>query len=138
MGDSVRVKRTAWRNWSGIVRARPREVARPRDIAELERLIGAYGREGRRVRVAGSGHSFTPLVQTDDVLISMAGLQGITGEDKEQGTVTVLGGTPLKVLGEELLARGVAQENLGDIDVQSDHRRDQHGHTWYGRRALAR
>ena len=108
-----------WQNWSGIVRARPRELARPRNLAELARLVGEYGRGGRHVRVAGSGHSFTPLVRTDDVLLSMEGLVGISGADTAAGTVTVLGGTPLKLLGEELLKRGLAQENLGDIDVQT-------------------
>ena len=33
--------------------------------------------------------------------------------------MTVLGGTVLKLLGEQLFAQGLAQENLGDIDVQS-------------------
>jgi FAD-linked oxidoreductase len=119
MRDEVRMKGKAWQNWSGIVRAKPRELARPRDVVELARLVGEYGRAGRRVRVAGSGHSFTPLVQTDDVLISIEALRGITGEDRDRGTITVLGGTPLKALGEALFQRGVAQENLGDIDVQT-------------------
>jgi FAD-linked oxidoreductase len=72
--------------------------------------------------VVGSGHSFTPLVQTNDIQISLDNLQGIEqiDADREQGgTVTVLGGTKLKKLGDELLAHGLAQENLGDIDVQS-------------------
>jgi FAD-linked oxidoreductase len=108
-----------WHNWSGSVRAMPREVARPGSIEELALLVGNHGRAGRRMRVVGSGHSFTPLVQTDDVLIALDGLQGITAADDARGTVTVLGGTRLKRLGDDLLARGLAQENLGDIDVQT-------------------
>ncbi|HLV98202.1 MAG TPA: D-arabinono-1,4-lactone oxidase [Ktedonobacterales bacterium] len=110
---------TSWHNWSGSVQGRPREIVRPGSIDELARLVGAYGRAGRHVRVVGSGHSFTPLVQTDDVLLSLDQVQGIESMDAERQTVTVLGGTRLKELGEALLARGVAQENLGDIDVQS-------------------
>jgi FAD-linked oxidoreductase len=53
------------------------------------------------------------------VLISMAGLSGVTGADAAAGTVTVLGGTRLKTLGDDLLRRGLAQENLGDIDAQT-------------------
>jgi FAD-linked oxidoreductase len=71
------------------------------------------------VRVVGSGHSFTPLVQTDDVLMSLDGVQGIESIDKERGTATVLGGTWLRSLGNALLEQGLAQENLGDIDEQS-------------------
>ena len=82
-------------------------------------MVAGYARDGRQVRVAGSGHSFTPLVRTDDALLSMASLQGTTAVDEANSTVTVLGGTPLKRLGADLLAHGLAQENLGDIDVQT-------------------
>ncbi len=113
------IKGGRWRNWSGSVDFKPREVATPRSVDELARTVAEYARTGRHMRVTGSGHSFTPLVRTDDVLLSMAGLSGITAVNAERGTVTVLGGTPLKKLGDDLLARGLAQENLGDIDVQT-------------------
>lgn len=108
-----------WHNWSGSVEGRSREIIKPGSINDLTKAIGAYGREGRHVRVVGAGHSFTPLVQTDDVLISLDQLQGIEAIDSERQTVAVLGGTRLKTLGEALLAQGVAQVFLGDIDVQS-------------------
>lgn len=116
---NVRSGRTRWRNWSGSVSCAPRETVAPGSIAELARTVGEHGRAGRRLRVVGSGHSFTPLAQTDDTLLRMDGLRGITSFDADRGLVTVLGGTPLKQLGDALLERGVAQENLGDIDVQT-------------------
>ncbi len=112
-------KRLRWRNWSGSVRGAPRQIVTPRSVDELTRLIGQYAREGRHVRMVGSGHSFTPLAQADDVLLSLDGVQGVQAIDEAAGTATVLGGTKLKTLGNALLARGLAQENLGDIDVQS-------------------
>lgn len=108
-----------WRNWSGSVTSAPREVVAPGSVDELARLVADRATAGRHVRVVGSGHSFTPLVQTDDTLIRMDRLSGITSFDAERGLVTVMGGTPLKLLGDALLERGVAQENLGDIDVQT-------------------
>ena len=108
-----------WHNWSGSVQGNPREVMMPGSINELAQCIATYARDGRHVRVVGTGHSFVPLVQTDDVLISLDNMQGIEAVDTEHGTATVLGGTKLKRLGSELLARGLAQENLGDINVQS-------------------
>lgn len=109
----------AWSNWSGSVVCRPQEIATPGSIEELARVVGLHARDGRRMRVTGAGHSFTPLVRTDDVMISMAKLQGITSIDEQTSTATVLGGTKLKALGDDLLRRGLAQENLGDIDVQT-------------------
>jgi FAD-linked oxidoreductase len=117
--DARRGKRLRWQNWSGAAHGAPRTFVRPRSLDELARLVGSYGREGRQVRVVGAGHSFTPLAQTDDVLLSLDRLQGITAADPDQGTVRVWAGTRLKRLGDDLLARGLAQENLGDIDVQS-------------------
>ena len=108
-----------WSNWSGSVQSTPREIVLPDSVDELINLIGRAGREGRHIRVVGSGHSFTPLVQTSDILVSLDKLQGIEKIDTERQTVTVLGGTKLHRLSQELFAHGLAQENLGDIDVQS-------------------
>jgi FAD-linked oxidoreductase len=119
MSTTTAKRALRWRNWSGSVRAAPRELAKPSSLDELSRMIGAYGRAGRHVRVVGSGHSFTPLAQTDDALMTLDGMQGIVAVDEERRTVRVRGGTWLKTLGNDLLARGLAQENLGDIDVQS-------------------
>ncbi len=71
------------------------------------------------MRVVGAGHSFTPIAQSDDVLLSLDEMQGIESVDTENQTAVVWGGTKLKALGESLYERGLAQENLGDIDVQS-------------------
>src|SRR5690606_11224327 len=60
-----------------------------------------------------------PLAKTDDWLISLDLLCGIEQIDEENGTVTVLGGTRLHQLGKILGQDGYAQENLGDINVQS-------------------
>src|SRR5258708_3952699 len=97
----------------------PGQVACPARIDALVQIIKPCSSDNRHVRVVGSGHSFTPLVQTNDVLMSLEHIQGIEEIDTEHSTVTVLAGTPLKTLGEALYARGLAQENLGGIDVQS-------------------
>ena len=108
-----------WQNWSGSVRAKPRQIASPASVDELAQMIDEYSRKGRHVRVVGSGHSFTSIAQSDDVLMTLDNLQGIEEINAERGTVTVLGGTRLKRLGDELFVQGLAQENLGDINVQS-------------------
>jgi FAD-linked oxidoreductase len=82
-------------------------------------IIKACSSDNRHVRVVGSGHSFSPLVQTNDVLISLEHIQGIEEIDTKRRTVTVLAGTALKTLGKALHTHGLAQENLGGIDAQS-------------------
>src|SRR5690348_11058173 len=74
-------KATRWHNWSDSVRGTPQAVYLPRGIDELAQAMGRYSREGRHVRVVGDGHSFTPLAQTDDVLVSLDKMQGVISID---------------------------------------------------------
>jgi FAD-linked oxidoreductase len=82
-------------------------------------MVRERAQAGRHMRVTGSAHSFTPLVATNDTLIVMDKISGIVSVDEATNQVKVLGGTRLKTLGDELLKRGLAQENLGDIDAQT-------------------
>lgn len=108
-----------WHNWSSSVKSVPKALVRPSSLTELAELVSSYRKDGRHVRVVGAGHSFTPLVQTDDILMSLDNMQGIEAIDTETNHVTIWGGTKLHKLGNDLLNKGLAQENLGDIDVQS-------------------
>jgi FAD/FMN-containing dehydrogenase len=108
-----------WSNWSGSVKGRPDTVARPQSLNDLIQLVKRCASTDKHIRVVGAGHSFVPLVETEDMLISLDNLQGIVSIDRNAGTVTVWGGTRLKLLGDALFEHGLAQENLGDIDSQS-------------------
>jgi FAD-linked oxidoreductase len=104
-------------NWAGNLRFRPEQLAMPATEAELGAIILKASREGRTVRPVGAAHSWTALVETNDVLVSLDRMQGLVAVDGMRATVWA--GTRLKQLGEILFAHGLAMENLGDIDVQS-------------------
>jgi FAD-linked oxidoreductase len=108
-----------WTNWSGTVSCRPTEFRRPASLEDLRAALADAAARGATVRVVGSGHSFTPLVATDGVLLSLERATGLSGLDAQARTAEVLGGTRLRDLGPLLAARGLAMENLGDIDVQA-------------------
>lgn len=108
-----------WKNWSGIVHSTPKHVVYPRCVEDIVSLVKKCAKEEKSIRVIGTGHSFTPLVQTSDVLVSMDRLAGVGKVDEKSRTVDVWAGTKLKDLGEALYKQGWAQENLGDIDSQS-------------------
>ncbi|NNG38889.1 FAD-binding protein [Flexivirga sp. ID2601S] len=108
-----------WRNWSGTVSSAPREVVMVRDVPHLQLLCEESGREGRRVKAVGAGHSFTAIAEPTDVLVRMDRLSGVRSVDRATGRVWVHAGTPLHVLGPELQRRGLAMTNLGDIDRQT-------------------
>ena len=55
----------SWSNWSGFVSASPKQIATPADSGALADLVRTAPGP---LRVAGAGHSFTPLVQSEERL----------------------------------------------------------------------
>jgi FAD-linked oxidoreductase len=91
----------------------------PRSADEVAAEVGQAASDGLTVRMAGTGHSFTPAAATDGVLLRPDRLTAIRSADATAGTVTVEAGCPLHVLNAELLARGLSLANMGDIQVQT-------------------
>ncbi len=108
-----------WRNWAGDQRCRPAELVRPADRGRLGEAVAAAAAAGRKVSVAGAGHSFTEAALTDGTMLDLGALTGIVDADRSSGLVRVGGGTVLAELNEELHRLGLAMENLGDIDRQT-------------------
>jgi L-gulonolactone oxidase len=108
-----------WSNWAGDQRCRPARIVSPANRDELAEAIAAATAAGQKVRVAGSGHSFTETALTDGVMLRVEALAGVLDADPQSGLVRVGGGTVLADLNEELARLGLAMENLGDIDRQT-------------------
>jgi FAD/FMN-containing dehydrogenase len=108
-----------WSNFSGRVAFTPGRVARPKSEAELRALVREGASAGHGLRVAGSGHSFTPLVATRGTLVSLDDWQGIESVDTAKRQAVIRAGTKLHALGEPFLAQGLAMRNMGDVDVQA-------------------
>jgi len=109
----------AWRNWAGDQACAPVEIVRPRDRDGLAAAVAAATAAGRKISVAGSGHSFTEGALTDGTMVDVAALSGLLDADPPSGLVRVGAGTVLAELNEELDQLGLAMENLGDIDRQT-------------------
>jgi L-gulonolactone oxidase len=108
-----------WRNWAGDQRCAPATVQRPASIEELSGAIERAAREGRRVRVAGAGHSFSDIVCTDGLMLMLDRLTRVLDVDRDSGLVRVQAGITIRELSRRLDAHGLALENLGDIDAQT-------------------
>jgi L-gulono-1,4-lactone dehydrogenase len=108
-----------WANWAGDQSCRPRRMLRPRNREELSEAVAAAAAADEKVRVAGSGHSFTEAALTGGTMLRLEGLSGVLDADPASGLVRVGGGSVLADLNEELARLGLAMENLGDIDRQT-------------------
>lgn len=106
-------------NWSGSVHFRTSAVHHPRSEDDVVALVREASRRGGHVRPVGSGHSSTPLVATDDTLVSLDRMTGVVHADTEERRATLLPGTGLADAGAALEKFGLAMENLGDVDYQT-------------------
>lgn len=98
-------------NWAGNHRYAARRIATPTSVDDLRALIAGAG----SVRALGSRHSFNDLADTDDLLISTAGLPGTVRIDPQARTATVGGGVRYGDLARELEAAGWALHNLASL-----------------------
>jgi FAD/FMN-containing dehydrogenase len=109
----------AWSNWSGGVTASPQRIERPTSEDDLREVVRRAARDGLNVRVVGTGHSFTPIVATDGVIVSLDEIQGLVSANREAGRATLWGGTKLHDATHNLWEQGLGLANQGDVDVQS-------------------
>ena len=101
------------------MRCTPAAIVRPRSEDEVAVAVRRAAAAGQKVRVAGSGHSYTELVSTNGTLLSLEHMRGIRSLHAERSEATVWAGTRLRSLGDPLWEQGFAMENLGDTDVQA-------------------
>ena len=108
-----------WSNWTGDQRCAPAAYDEPASEPELIDAIGRARAHGLRVRAVGTGHSFNDAALTDGHMISLRRLKRVIDADRASGLVEVEAGISLHELGPALADRGLAMENLGDVDAQS-------------------
>ena len=108
-----------WTNWGGNQSCTPAFTVRPTTEQEVLDVVRFAIREGLPVRAVGSGHSFTPIVQTGGVLIETDALTGLTGVDTTRNRVRLRGGTKLADIGDPLWDQGLSLSNQGDIVAQA-------------------
>ncbi|MFG3419965.1 D-arabinono-1,4-lactone oxidase [Micromonospora sp. NPDC048063] len=109
----------AWSNWAGNQRATATAILRPTSLSDVTDAIRAAATAGDRIRVVGSGHSFTGVAVADGRRMELTALDTGVRVDVDRRLVTVPAGITLCALNDLLAAHGLALPNLGDIDAQT-------------------
>lgn len=104
----------SWSNWSGSVTA-PAQIARPHSEDELAALI----RSAHKLRVTGAGHSFMPLCESDELIVSLDDLAGAMHVAADRQTARIPAGWSIRRLTAALWDDGLALANQGDVNPQS-------------------
>lgn len=115
----LKQERIVWKNWSESVVAHPKTIFTPNDLEELILFVKQCAEKNMTIRVVGAGHSFTPLVATNEALVSLDNLSGVVEVNNKEKLATVWAGTRLRDVGPLLFEYGYAMENLGDTNAQS-------------------
>lgn len=102
------------RNWADTVKCNPKTVAKPRDIHTLTNLVT----RATSIRVVGGGHSWSPLVCSDDTVISFQHWCG-TPQWHDDDTVTIDAGCPIQTAQQHLLRRQRQLHGYGAIQHQT-------------------
>ncbi|MFI9488218.1 D-arabinono-1,4-lactone oxidase [Promicromonospora sp. NPDC052451] len=112
-----------WTNWARTASATPARQVHPATEEELSAAVRRAVREGHTVRAVGAGHSFSAAAATDGVQVDLDRLNALHRVERDPGTgnalVTVGAGIRLHQLNRVLAERGLALQNLGDIDRQT-------------------
>jgi FAD-linked oxidoreductase len=102
-----------WRNWARDQRCAPERIERPQTEEQLAAVVSGAS----RVKVAGSGHSFTDIACTDGVMVDLSRMNRVLAVEGDLATVEA--GITIRELGPALAAHGLALENQGDVDPQT-------------------
>lgn len=105
-----------WSNWSGNQVCTPKDFLIPKDEAEL---ISKIKNSTEKIRIVGGGHSFSPVVPSNDILASIKNLKGIISHDPKTNMAKIKAGTRLFDLTPEMAELGYSFINQGDIDKQA-------------------
>lgn len=105
-----------WSNWSGNQQCQPTKRLVARSAEQVSDIVkSASG----TIRCVGAGHSFSPLVPTDETILSLARLRGVKKIDKVTKQVELGAGTMLSQIGDPLWDAGLGLINMPDINTQS-------------------
>lgn len=114
---SPRDRRGRFVNYAKTVKVGDLEWAAPNDEEEAAKLVADAAADGRRLRVVGAGHSWSPIAAPEDVAVTFDRLRGIVATGP--GWVRVRAGTRLRHLYRALDAAGLSLPIIASIAQQS-------------------
>lgn len=95
-----------WQNWAGNLTSTPAGIFTPHTREEIVKIIQQARLDKKKVRVVGSGHSWSPLVPTDGYMISLEKFTAVSVKaDKTE--VTLEPGVTVDQLAQFFLDQGV-------------------------------
>ena len=109
----------SWINWAGNQQSKPVRIERPASELEVVEVVRRAVAERLRVKVVGSGHSFTGIAVPDEVMVDLTRMNRVVNVDHTRGVITVQAGIVLSDLNAYLELHQLSMPNLGDVTYQT-------------------
>ena len=101
-------------NWAQTTTCKPDQYCQPKSEQAVQQLVQRALKDGKHVRTVGAGHSWAPLVLTEDILVNLDQLN-LVASDMTTLRAQAQAGIRLKDLTPQLTDAGLALANLGSI-----------------------
>lgn len=120
-------RRQSWKNCVANQVVQPLQYLHPKSYQDLHDIVEYARSNGLKIKAIGSGHSFSDIVQTTDLLLDTHGLKGVIPLDVGlfEGNVDastlfhVECGITIHDLNATLESKGLALPNMGGYDAQT-------------------
>ncbi|EJU01953.1 gulonolactone oxidase Lgo1 [Dacryopinax primogenitus] len=117
--DPISCKTGVFTNWAETYSCRPLSIFEPQTAFQCECIVELGKREGRQLRVAGSGHSPSDLTCTEGFMIKTDRLDQVLEINESEKWVNVQAGAKLHQIHAVLGEHGLAMSNVGSISEQA-------------------
>lgn len=107
------------KNWARNIQFEPKKVFAPATTQEAQKIIKYHLDNNESLRMRGSAHSWTGLIQTEQSFIHLDNMQGVIHVDSSNQLIIAKAGTKLYTFGEEAFKHHLSLPNQGDINQQS-------------------
>lgn len=108
-----------WKNWWVNQVCAPEKYYKPNNLEEIIEIIRSANAQEKKVKVVGSGHSWSKIVCTDEYMISLERLNKVLAIDKKEKTITAQSGIYVYQLNDFLFKNGLALSSLGTVSDQT-------------------
>lgn len=102
-------------NWAKNIQSNVKNYFQPETEEEIISVVKQY----EKIRLVGTGHSWSDICETNEAIINLDCYSNIISIDKKNKLVTVQAGIKIWQLNQLLDKEGLALTNLGSIDRQS-------------------
>lgn len=115
----IEKKNFRFTNWAKNITSNPQSYFIAESEADIVSLLLRCEKENRKLRLIGSGHSWSAVCSTDEYLLSLDKYAQVINLDFSQNTITVQAGIKIFEINTYLYNQGYSLSNLGSISKQS-------------------